>query len=69
MKETCGTSNLRKRYTRIRKWDGGYVACLTVGCQTFTIAQVGTRAEARWMRDMLAKALENLVKQEKGGGK
>jgi hypothetical protein len=48
--------NLRKRYTRIRKWDGGYVALLTVGCQTFTIAPV-------------ANALENLVKREKGGGK
>ena len=61
-------STLRKKYTRLRKWDGGYEACLTVGCQTFTVLPVATRKSAEWTRDMLAYAIGEILKREKGRG-
>jgi hypothetical protein len=62
-------ATLRKRYTRIRRMDGEFVAVLTVGCQSFTVMPVKSRRGAEWMRDMLAKALARLVEKEKKGGK
>lgn len=54
---------IRKKYTRLRRWDGGFVAVLTVGCQSFTVMPVQSRSGAEWTRAMLAKALAVLVEE------
>lgn len=60
---------LRKKYTRLIRFPKkgkarGYNVELIVGVQGFHIGRSSfdTKAEAEWLRDMLATALENLVK-------
>lgn len=48
--------------TAIVKRGGKYIVTLTQGVQTFTIGYEGTKAEARWMKRMLNKALKNYKK-------
>ena len=51
-----------KMETAIVKRGGKDIVTLTQGVQTFTIGYEGTKAEARWMKRMLNKALKNYKK-------
>lgn len=56
-------ADLRKKYTRTVKMCGKWNTYLQVGVQGFCVVEQTTKKRALWYADMLAGALENVVKE------
>lgn len=55
---------IKQKYTRIEKFNGKWQAVLVVAPQSFGIGLEGSKADAQYLSDMLATALETIIKQE-----
>ncbi len=61
---TANQKRLRGKYTRIAMIGGKWSTLLSVGVQSFHVVENATKARAKWYADMLAVAIENLIKEE-----
>ena len=61
---TANQKRLRGKYTRIAMIGGKWSTLLSVGVQSFRVVENATKARAKWYADMLAVAIENLIKEE-----
>ena len=59
-------TQIKRRYTWIRRRGGDWYCWLRVDQQSFRVAANGTKSEVEWWRDMLAIALKKIIEQ---GGK
>lgn len=55
-----------KKYTRIAKMGDKWNAYLVVGVQSFCVVEQVSKTKAGWYAKMLAFAIENIIKEEKG---
>lgn len=55
---------LRQKYVLVKKSGRKWKCQLRVGIQSFTVCENKMKSEAEWFGDMLATALEKLVKAE-----
>lgn len=63
---------LRDKYTILKPCcvagvPDAHTVWIQVGVQSFCLDGYHTKAEAEWMRLMVGKALENIIKKEKEG--
>lgn len=65
--ESKASPRLRRRYTRILKVGSRWNTYLKIDDQSFYVVEQTSRARARWFADMLAIALERLIRKEKNG--
>ncbi len=61
---TANQKRLRDKYTNIDKICGRWTTMLSIGVQSFRVVEGTSRARAKWYADMLAVAIENLIKEE-----
>ena len=61
------TKEIRKRYTRVVKVGGEWVAFLQIDHQGFAVCELTSRRRARWYADMLAIALERMIESALDG--
>lgn len=61
---TANQKRLRAEYTRIAKIGGNWSTFLSVGVQEFHVVDGTEKARAKRYADMLAVAIENLIKNE-----
>lgn len=61
---TANQKRLRGKYTRIAMIGGKWSVIITIGVQSFRPVADTTKARAKWYADMLAVAIENLIKEE-----
>lgn len=61
---TANQKRLRGKYTRIAMIGGNWSAFLSIGVQEFHVVDGTEKARAKWYADMLAVAIENLIKEE-----
>ena len=56
-------SEIQAKYTRVVRANGQYHAKLVVGNQSFRVGIEGTKEEAEWYAEMLAKAIQRLLEE------
>ena len=61
---TANQKRIRDKYTNIAKICGRWTTMLSIGVQSFHVVEGTSRARAKWYADMLAVAIENLIKEE-----
>jgi hypothetical protein len=57
-------NDIRERYTHIVKTEKKWNCYFHVGVQDFTICKCRTKREAEWYAEMLAIAIEALIKEQ-----
>jgi hypothetical protein len=60
-------AEIKRRYTRVAKVGGKWHCSLSVGCQGFTVCERDLKTEAGWLADMLALAIETIIKEASEG--
>ena len=56
-------TQIKRRYTKIKKCGGDWYCCLRVDQQSFLLAYGDTKGGADWFRDQLAIALKKIIEQ------
>jgi hypothetical protein len=60
-------AEIKRRYTRIAKVGDKWHCDLSVGCQSFSICERDLKAEANWFAEMLAIAIQTVIKEASKG--
>lgn len=64
-KLTDRQKELKKKYTRAVRYDGKWTVYMQIDHQGFTVVHDTTKSRCDWHRDMLAIALDRLIKTER----